>query len=175
MRNVHGGCTVMRSWTRIKRTASGGRQRTTLDLGGLRERVVGILRELQQHAVGSIAVAPHQFVDPLPQERLVLRLSMSFAKRSRASLSSLERFASVGACSRFLCACSASLRASRSGSRSFTSSCRSVKGRCALMEARTGRRSAWDPFAPLRPPVVHLLAGLDRGTCDRPSLDGVAE
>ena len=73
MRNVHGGCTVV-FVDSDQEAASGRRQRTTLDLGGLLKCVVGILRELQQHAVGSIAVAPHQFVDPPPQERLVLRL-----------------------------------------------------------------------------------------------------
>ena len=73
MRDVHGGCTVV-FVDSDQEVASGGRQRTILDLGGLHKCVVGILRELQQHAVGAVAVAPHLFVDLPPQERLVLRL-----------------------------------------------------------------------------------------------------
>ena len=49
--------------------------RSILNLSGLRKRVIGILCEFQQHAVVSVAVAMHQFVDPGPKELLMLSLS----------------------------------------------------------------------------------------------------
>ena len=49
--------------------------RPNLYLIGLRKRVVGILCKFQQHAVVSVAVAMHQFVDSLPKELLMLGLA----------------------------------------------------------------------------------------------------
>ena len=71
--DVHGGRVVM-FVDSDQETSDGRRQRPNLDLVGLCNSIVGVLRKLQQHAVVSVSVAPHQLVDPIPQEFLVLRL-----------------------------------------------------------------------------------------------------
>ena len=63
--HVHGGRATILVEPNDETTGAAW-HRPALDLGGLCKRVVGILCEFQQHAVVSVAVAVHQFVDPSP-------------------------------------------------------------------------------------------------------------
>ena len=170
--DVHSGQSVMFVDVDAE-TAGGRRQRPTLDLGGLRKRIVGVLRDLQQYAVRSVSVAPHQRVDALPQEFLMPRLLDEGRQAVQRFSLELERI--HRGCPLSLSLCPLGFPESVLELFALLHAELLKRQRQMRLDGREhGTKVRLGPFAPARPPGIHLLAvQLEVPAC--PSLDGAAE